>query len=51
MSKRRKPEARSVSFYDFLAERLISKVSEQPITVEIQFSDGVKTFEIGRDGT
>jgi hypothetical protein len=46
MNHRRKPEVKSVDLFEFLAERMIRKIEEQPITVEIQVSDGSITMEI-----
>jgi hypothetical protein len=40
------PEVRSVDLFEWIAESMIRKVEEQPITVEIQSADGSITVEI-----
>jgi hypothetical protein len=39
--------ASSGDLFAYLAERLIARVEQEPITVTIVFADGVHTFEIG----
>ena len=40
------PEVKSVDLFEWLAECMIRKIEEQPITVDVRLADGTITMEI-----
>jgi hypothetical protein len=45
--KSRTPDVKSVNLGEFLAERMIRKIEEQPITVTFHLTDGLIEVPIG----